>query len=63
MSKAKNEVALSDLLCRQRKYWRDRCIAAEIYISESPCDPDIYAQQILAYDRWKDIQTEKEPEA
>lgn len=33
------------------EYWKARCLAAEKFIDESPCDPDIYSEQIEAY--WK----------
>ena len=36
-------------------YWEKRCRAAELYIEESPCDPDITSNQIKAYIEWKDI--------
>ena len=34
-------------------YWKERCLLAEAYISESPCDPDITAEQLEAYNKWK----------
>lgn len=36
-------------------YWRKRCEAAERYINESPCDPDITNTQEAAYDAWQEI--------
>lgn len=36
-------------------YWEKLCHAAERYIEESPCDPDITSEQIKAYIEWKDI--------
>jgi len=36
-------------------YWKERCILAEKYIEESPCDPDIYISQLEAYHNWKDF--------
>ena len=42
------------------EYWKHRCLAAEHFIEESPCDPDIYPQQIEAYNEWqKWIEDEK----
>lgn len=35
--------------------WKVRCEAAEAYISESPCDPDITAAQLKAYNKWQEI--------
>lgn len=37
------------------EYWRKRCLAAEEYIKESPCDPDITNEQAEAYFKWQDI--------
>lgn len=37
------------------EYWEERCLAAEKFIEESPCDPDIHEDQIRAYDAWKSI--------
>lgn len=36
-----------------KDYWKLRCKAAEKYIEESPCDPDIYDTQIEAHNAWK----------
>jgi len=36
-------------------YWRQRCIAAEVFIKESPCDPDITKSQINAYTKWQEL--------
>jgi len=36
-------------------YWKHRCEAAELFISESPCDPDITEKQIKAYTHWKKL--------
>jgi hypothetical protein len=36
-------------------YWERRCKAAEAYIREVPCDPDITAAQIKAHEEWKNI--------
>ena len=42
------------------EYWRSRCQAAEEYIAESPCDPDIYESQLKAYQAWmKIVETSK----
>ena len=35
------------------EYWKHRCLAAEHFIEESPCDPDIYPKQIEAYNEWQ----------
>ena len=34
------------------EYWKKRCELAETYIEESPCDPDIYKEQLDAYNNW-----------
>ncbi len=31
---------------KEADYWKERCEAAEAYIEESPCDPDIYPKQL-----------------
>jgi hypothetical protein len=36
-------------------YWKERCILAEKYIEECPCDPDIYDTQLVAYQNWKEF--------
>jgi hypothetical protein len=36
-------------------YWKERCLAAELYIEESPCDHDIRVQQLEAYKAWREI--------
>lgn len=41
-------------------YWKRRCLAAEKYIAKSPCDPDIYEEQMIAYHEWQSI-VNKEP--
>ena len=35
------------------EYWKHRCLAAEQFIEESPCDPDIYPEQLNAYYEWQ----------
>lgn len=37
------------------QYWEKRCLAAEYFISKSPCDPDITSEQIKAHLIWQDI--------
>lgn len=39
----------------QDNYWQIRCEAAEKYINESPCDPDIRVDQYKAYVKWEEI--------
>lgn len=34
------------------EYWKKRCELAEAYIDESPCDPDIYKEQLDAWNNW-----------
>ena len=40
-------------------YWKRRCLLAEKYIEESPSDPDIYKEQLKAYNKWKDFKNKK----
>lgn len=44
---------LSDL-----DYWKQRCLLAEAYINESPCDPDIFPAQEDAWSEYKDFVSE-----
>lgn len=37
------------------EYWKQRCEAAERYISVSPCDPDITEEQFRAHSEWIEI--------
>lgn len=39
----------------QLDYWRQRCEAAEDYISESPCDHNMTTPQLKAYWKWKEL--------
>ena len=32
--------------------WKERCLLAENYINETPCDPDIYQEQLEAWSEW-----------
>lgn len=42
-------------LSKEREYFRKRMFAAEDYIRQSPCDPDIYPEQLEAYSVWQEI--------
>ena len=43
-------------------YWKQRCLLAEQFIEESPCDPDITPLQLKAYTEYIEfIRTHKEP--
>ena len=44
-------------VCRRLEYMERRCIAAEAYIDESPCDPDITQAQWAAYRFWEGIKS------
>lgn len=44
-------------LCRRLEYMERRCIAAEAYINESPCDPDITQSQWAAYRFWEGVKS------
>jgi len=39
-------------------YWKTRCLLAEKYIEETPCDPDIYVEQMEAYWKWINFKNE-----
>lgn len=41
------------------EYWKQRCLLAEKYIDESPCDPDIYDNQMKAYREWQDFKNDQ----
>ena len=43
---------------KSEKYWELRCGLAESYIDKSPCDPDLYSDQLLAYNKWMDFKKE-----
>ena len=51
--------SVNRLILADESYWKKRCLAAEKYISESPCDPDIYDSQLKAYHRWQKIKGEQ----
>jgi hypothetical protein len=34
------------------EYWKNRCQAAERFIEESPCGPDVTVSQMEAYQQW-----------
>jgi hypothetical protein len=36
-------------------YWKERCLAAEKFIDLSPCDPDIYDDQLIAHGEWVEL--------
>ena len=36
-------------------YWKERCLAAEKFIDLSPCDPDIYPDQLIAHNEWIEL--------
>lgn len=38
-------------------YWKERCLAAEKFINLSPCDPDVYPDQLIAYGEWESIKS------
>ena len=56
-----NKPNVSGSLPPSADYWEKRCKAAEKFIDESPCDPDIHADQIKAYDEWRTIVTRQCP--
>lgn len=45
----------------EEAYWRERCLAAELFIKESPCDPDITKEQIEAYSKWQSLTASTPP--
>ena len=40
-------------------YWKERCLAAEKFIDLSPCDPDIYDDQLIAHGEWVAIKNKQ----
>jgi|688.fasta_scaffold487194_2 hypothetical protein len=36
-------------------YWKERCLVAERFINLSPCDHDIYPDQLIAYNEWIEL--------
>lgn len=49
------EIEINKELLDLMKYWKKRCELAEVFIYESPCDPDITNEQIEAYNNWKNF--------
>lgn len=45
----------------REQYFEKRCKAAEKYIKESPCDPDITNKQWDAWNEWRKIATDEPP--
>ena len=39
-------------------YWQSKCLAAEEYIQETPCDPDILPLQVMAYNKWQELKNQ-----
>lgn len=46
-------------LSEKLQYWKDRCKAAELFIEESPCDPDTSTEQIVAYGNWQTLKNKE----
>ena len=44
--------AVSGALLSDVEYWKQRCLLAEQCLEESPCDPDITADQIKAWNAY-----------
>lgn len=44
--------AVSGSLLSDTDYWKQRCLLAEQCLEESPCDPDITADQIKAWNAY-----------
>lgn len=40
-------------------YWKERCLAAEKFIDLSPCDHDVYPDQLIAYSEWETIKKKR----
>jgi hypothetical protein len=36
-------------------YWKERCLAAEKFIDLTPCDHDIYPDQLISYNEWIEL--------
>lgn len=43
---------VSGALLSDVDYWKQRCLAAEKCLEESPCDPDITTSQIYAWETY-----------
>jgi hypothetical protein len=43
-----------DAMTKEKDYWYNRCYHAEQFIEKSPCDPDIYDEQIIAHQQWQE---------
>jgi hypothetical protein len=46
---------IKELMSSNNDYWKKRCELAEDYISKTPCDPDIYDDQLNSYKNWMEI--------
>ena len=44
---------VSSSLLTDVDYWKQRCLLAEKCLEESPCDPDITAEQIKAHNAYR----------
>jgi hypothetical protein len=40
-------------------YWKERCLVAEKFIDLSPCDHDIYPDQLIAHGEWVTIKNKQ----
>lgn len=44
----------------REQYWKDRCLAAEDFISATPCDPDITNEQIITGEKWQSLKDQED---
>lgn len=51
-TKALSKTNVSGSLLSAVDYWKQRCLLAEKCLEESPCDPDITADQIKAWNAY-----------
>ena len=48
-------ITLENVIKNDESYWKKRCLAAENYINNSPCDSVITLDQIKAHAEWRNI--------
>ena len=51
-NKALRQLPVSGSLLSDVDYWKQRCLLAEKCLEETPCDPDITADQIKAWNAY-----------
>lgn len=54
------EKSMDEYAKQREQYWKDRCLAAEDFISATPCDPDITNEQVLAGEKWQSLKDQED---